>query len=177
MLQISVAKTAELDDIEEMIYRIVLLAIAFAIPAAAQDIKPTEPTTSAGNWSKIGTPIDGSRGFTLYGRGIRLNTEGAYELWVKIVPANTAAFVKRYSLPKNTSYAMQFATINCSKKLLLLEKTTALDTADKSIEGNMSALTPASKRDSVRPGSIGDVLFRSVCDDPSAMPKSQSPSN
>lgn len=158
-----------------MIYKLVFLAFILATPVFGQDVKPTNNggEVATGNWSRIGSPVEGNRGFTLYGRGVRINNAGAYELWVKIVPANPSAFIKRYSLPKNTEYAQQYATIDCAKKLLLLEKTAAYDSGNKVIDGNTSSLTPSSKKDLVKPGSIGDVLFRSVCEDPSTLQKTQ----
>jgi hypothetical protein len=165
-----VAKNDDLDDIDGMRYILPLLVIAFAVPVFGQDAKPDETGLTA-NWSRIGDSVEKNRGFALYGRGIRLNRAGAYELWVKIVPANAAVFNKRYSLPKGTDYVLQYATVDCSKKLLLLERTALYDSSHKAVEGNASALTPPSKKDSVKPGSIGDALFRSVCDDPSLLPK------
>lgn len=167
-----VAKMNFLAHIVAMKYRLVFLVLAFAISAFGQDTKPTpvEGDMTA-NWSKMGKPVEGSRGFTLQGKGIRINQAGAYELWVKIIPANSTAFIKRYSLPKTTEYVLQHATVDCGKKLLFLEKTAAYDSSNKVIEGNVSALTPSSQKSLVRPGSIGETLFRAVCDDPSILPK------
>lgn len=147
------------------------LLLAFAAMTYGQDSQPVDKDPMAANWSRIGNPVDGPRGFTLHGRGIRINQSGAYELWVKIVPANSAVFIKRYSLPKTTDYVLQHATVDCAKKLLFLEKTSAFDSANKQLEGNVSALTPSSQKTAVRPGSIGETLFRSVCEDPSTFPK------
>lgn len=151
---------------------VLLLVFLSAVSAFGQDSQPVDKDSPLNaNWSRIGNPVEGPRGFTLQGRGIRINQAGAYELWVKIIPANAAAFIKRYSLPKTTDYVMQHATVDCTKKVLLLEKTAAYDSANKVVEGNTSALTPSSQKSLVRPGSIGDTLFRSVCEDPSVLPK------
>lgn len=156
-----------------MPYKIAFLVLLFAVPVFCQGEKTTVPGDPelTENWSRIGNPIEGPRGFTLEGRGIRMNASGAYELWVKILPANTAVFTKRYALPKSTEYVLQFATVDCSKNLLLLEKTSAYNSGNKVLEGNMSVITPSSKRDVVRPGSIGEALFRFVCEDPSKLIK------
>lgn len=146
-----------------------LLVILFAAPVFGQDVKPAENPVTA-NWSKLGPAVEGPRGFTLHGKGIRLNRERQYELWVKIVPANTPAFIKRYDLPKATQYVLQYATVDCEKKVLLLEKTAAYDSADKVLEGKTSALTPSSKKDPVRPGSVGESIFNFVCLDPTSLP-------
>ncbi len=118
----------------------------------------------------MGPTVEGPRGFTLFSRGIRLNQKTQHELWVKIVPTTASAFVRRYDLPKNTSYVMQYATVDCAKNVLLLEKTTMYDAADQLLTGNTATITPSSKRSSVKPGSIGETLFRFVCTEPATPP-------
>lgn len=163
-----VAKTLILEHIVDMKQFAILLFLAFAIPVFGQDPKPvTTEKPAASNWSKLGTPIEGVKGFELFSKGIRSVRAGEYQLWVKIVPANAPAFIKRYSLPRPTAYVQQFATVDCNQNLLLLERTAAYDSANKVLEGNTSALTPSSKKDTVKPGSVGEALYKFVCSDPS----------
>lgn len=153
---------------------LLLLTIAFAGPICGQEAKsPTSENPHTANWSRLGRPVEGERGFTLSSRGIRLNRSGQYELWVKIDPQDTAWFVKRYDLPKGTGYVMQYATVDCAKKLLLLERTAVFDAANRPLEGRVSGITPSSRKDSVKRGSIGETLFKYVCEDPNAAPAPQ----
>ena len=104
--------------------KVLLLAVVLmaAGPVWGQDLKTAAGADpGAANWSQLGPSIEGTKGYTLFGRGIRLDRSGQYELWVKIVPENTQNFVKRYSLPRTTVYVMQHATVDCEKRLLLLE--------------------------------------------------------
>jgi hypothetical protein len=156
-----------------MRYTVVLFAaLLLAGVAAGQDLKKPTAADSAvyGNWSKLGPTVEGTRGFTLHSRGIRLNKTGQYELWVKIVPTNSQAFTKRYDLPANTGYVMQHATVDCGKRLLLLEKTALFDTADKVLKGQTSAMQPPSQKAAVKPGSIGESIYKFVCLETTSLP-------
>lgn len=154
-----------------MRYAFVLLAALCAAPVFGQDAKqPADENPHTANWSKLGPTVEGSRGFALSSRGMRLNRSGQYELWVKITPNDTAWFVRRYDLPKTTAYVMQYATVDCAKKQLLLERTAMFDSAQKQLEGRITGITPPSRKDAVKRGSIGETVFKYVCDDPSTPP-------
>jgi hypothetical protein len=153
-----------------------LVIVLFAAPVFGQAVKTADAKPASfitQNWSKLGPATEGPKGFTLHGRDIRLNSSGQYELWVKIMPANASAFNKRYDLPKNTAFVLQYATVNCEKKLLLFEKTSLYDSANTIVEGRITGLTPSSRKDSVRPGSIGESVYKNVCVDPTTLPKSE----
>ncbi len=146
-----------------------LLLAVLAVSAFGQekrkDVAAENPLTA--HWSKLRHKVDGPKGFTLAGRGMRINPFGQYELWVKIVPVNPTVFLKQYGLPAKTAYVLQYATVDCGKRLLLFEKTAAYDAADTPVSGRVSGIVPSSAKDSVKPGSIGDAVFASVCEDPS----------
>lgn len=128
---------------------------------------------STQNWSKLGPATDGPKGFTLYSRDIRLNSSGQYELWVKVVPTTAALFNKRHDLPKSTAFVLQYATVDCTKRILSFEKT-SLYNADNSVAaGRVTSLVSALKRDTVKPGSIGESVYKNVCVDPTTLPKSE----
>ena len=153
-----------------------LLVVLMAAPVFGQEVKisdakPANFTTQ--NWSKLGPATEGPRGFTLHSRDIRLNSAGQYELWIKVIPANAAAFNRRYDLPKNTAFVLQYTTVDCAKKLLLFEKTALYDAANAIVNGRVSGLVSTSKRDSVKPGSIGESVYKNVCIDPTTLPKSE----
>ena len=153
-----------------------LMIVLFAAPAFGQDVKTGDAKAehfATQNWSKLGPATDGPRGFTLHSRDIRLNSSGQYELWVKIIPAKTETFNKRYDLPKNTAFVLQYATVDCEKRLLLFERTALYDAGSSVVEGRVTALVSAAKRDSVKPGSIGESVFKNVCVDPTTLPKSE----
>lgn len=150
----------------------VLIGVA-AVSASAQDVKPVTAVSGSpadDNWSKLGPTVEGERGFTIHGKGIRTNKDGRYELWIRIEPVNTAAFARRYNLPREMSHVVQFATIDCAKNLLALEKTSVLGADNKAIPAKTGLLTPSSKQQNVRPGSIGEAVFRFVCIDTTTMP-------
>lgn len=153
-----------------------LLIVLFAAPVFGQGVKPSDSKAenfTTQNWSQLGPATEGAKGFTLHGRGIRVNSAGQYELWVKVIPANAAVFNKRYDLPKNAAYVLQYTTVDCAKKLLLFEKTALYDSANAIVEGRVTGLMPASKKDAVRPGSIGESVYKNVCVDPTTLPKNE----
>jgi len=115
-------------------------------------------------WSKIGEQKDPVRGFTLYSRNLLPNPEGQIEFWVKIVPTNIAQFNKRYGLASNAAFVLQYATVDCTRNVLLLERTGIYDAGNVRINsGGPSSLTPKSSRDRVKPGSVGAEIFQSIC--------------
>lgn len=154
-----------------MRYAIGLMVLVWtcAFSIAAQDVVPSEEAMKA-NWSKLGPTVEGQRGFTLHGKGIRINRGGQYELWVKIVPSNTYSFNRRYDLPQASAYVLQYATVDCEKKLLYFERTAAYGSDDRPLTGNFSSITPSSKKDMVKPGSIGEALYRFVCVETTTLP-------
>ena len=114
-------------------------------------------------WSKIGERTDTERGFTLFSRNLLPNPEGQIELWVKIVPTNLAQFIKHYEVDPNAAYVLQYATIDCGRNVLLLERTAVYDVNNVKLNGGPPSLTPKSARDRVKPGSIGAEIFHSIC--------------
>ena len=76
-------------------------------------------------------------------------------------------------LPKNTAYVLQYATVDCAKKLLLFEKTALYSAENTMVNGRVTGLTPASQKGSVKPGSIGESVYKYVCVDPTTLPKSE----
>ena len=166
----------DLEHIVAMRNLFALMIVLFAAPVFGQDVKTgdAKPENFATqNWSKLGPATEGPRGFTIHSRDIRLNSSGQYELWVKIVPAKTEIFNKRYDLPKNTAFVLQYATVDCGKRLLFFEKTALYDAGSTVLEGRVNALVSAAKRDAVKPGSIGESVYKNVCVDPTTLPKSE----
>lgn len=159
-----------------MKYLLGLLVVLFAAPVFGQGLRPSDSKPenfTTQNWSKLGPSTEGPKGFTLHSRDIRLNSRGQYELWVKVIPANTEVFNKRYDLPKNTSFVLQYATVDCAKKSLLFEKTSLYNEGYAAVEGRVSGLVSVSKKDAVKPGSIGESVYKNVCVDPTTLPKSE----
>ncbi len=151
--------------------RYMLVLLALAVPVFCQNVRPSvAENTQTGDWSKLGPTIEGARGFTLHGRGIKMNGRGGYELWVKIVPENRPAFARRYDLPRGTNHVIQYATVDCDKRLVLLEQTTVYDSSSKSLSGRVTGLTPSSRKEAVKPGSIGEAIFRYVCVESTSLP-------
>lgn len=115
------------------------------------------------NWSVLGKPVEGSNGFTLFSRNIQPKTEGLYQLWVKIVPSNKAAFNKRYNLPKASAFSIQQATVDCGRKQVLTEKTSIFDVDNNELNVGSSDLIQKSSRNRVKPGSISEAIFDYIC--------------
>ena len=114
-------------------------------------------------WSKIGEQTDAEHGFTLFSRNLLPNPEGQIELWVKIVPVNVPQFNKHFELDPNAAFVLQYATVDCGKNVLLLERTAVYDANSVKLSGGPASLTPKSARDRVKPGSIGAEVFHSIC--------------
>ena len=151
---------------------ILVLSVVFCVnSASAQSSDPTPPKAenvraefmNAKYWSKIGEQADPLRGFTLYSRNLLPNPDGQIELWIKVVPTNTEHFNKAYDLGANSAFVLQYATVDCSKKVVLLERTGVYDSNNLRLGNGPPALTPKSARDRVKPGSIGAEVFHSIC--------------
>jgi len=151
---------------------IVLLSFAFcfssafgqnsgAVPPKAENVR--SEFMNAKYWSKIGEQADPMRGFTLYSRNLLPNPDGQIELWVKVVPTNLEQFNKQYELGTNAAYVLQYATVDCGRNVLLLERTAVYDANNVRLGNGPAALTPKSARDRVKPGSIGAEVFHSIC--------------
>lgn len=142
-----------------------LLTALLAAAALGQDMKSDDAKAEFLNskyWSKL-SATDGPTGFTLFSRNILPNPDGYYEFWIKVVPATPEAFRKQYGLSADAAYVLQYATVDCEKRLLLLERTGVYDAKDMRLNSGAAALTPKSAKDRVKPGSIGAVTFESFC--------------
>ncbi len=142
------------------------LIILYTTRLFGQDASPAEARAEFLNqkyWSNLGKATEGTRGFALFSRNIAPNAEGLYELWVKIIPANAPAFNRKYDLPKNAAFAVQYATVNCGKRQLLMEKTAVYDSANNALDAKSSELVQKATRSRVKPGSIGETVFDYIC--------------
>ncbi len=151
---------------------IVLVGVALCVGSVLGQTKSAVPTKTedvraefmnAKYWSKIGEQEDPLKGFTLYSRNLLPNPDGQIEFWVKIVPSNLEHFKKAYELDTNSAYILHYATVDCGKNFLLLERTGVYDSGNVRLGAGPPGLTPKSARDRVRPGSIGAEIFHSVC--------------
>lgn len=114
-------------------------------------------------WSKIGELKDETKGFKLFSRNLFPNPEGQIEFWVKISPLNLEHFNRNYDLPANAAFVIQYATVDCSRRFILLERTGVYDSANTRLNSGTSELNPRSSRDRVKPGSISGEIYQSVC--------------
>ncbi len=140
--------------------------VFFAAPLMGQVEKTGDEHTdsfSANNWSQLSAPTLGAKGFALYSRDIRMNKLGQYELWIKIVPANTSAFNKRFNLPPNTAFVMQYSTVDCENKSLKFEKLTVYNSSESILKSGQSTLFPTSKKDTIKRGSVGEAVYENIC--------------
>lgn len=144
---------------------ILLTAIApvFGQTAAAQPDTGKKDFLDQKFWSNLGKPTEGSRGFSLFTRNMQPKSDSHFELWVKILPNNSVAFNKRYGLPRESAYVIQYATIDCSDRTVLLEKTAAFDSSHSPVDPRASDLVKNESRTRVRPGSVSDTIFQYIC--------------
>ena len=144
----------------------IVFSVIFTVSAMAQTAAPPMPVSNgkfaAEFWSDLGDPVSGDIGFQLRSRGIRETRAGNIELWIKIIP-NSPAFNKHYSLPQQTAFALQFATVNCDAYSVKLEETTLYNASNDVIKGNPAKLLPIGRRPTGKPRTIGAAVFEAVC--------------
>lgn len=148
-----------------------LFLLLIAAPAFAQnqvDASP-KPDPSSGEflakkfWSNLGKPTDGPRGYSLFTRNMQPKSDTLFEFWVKIVPANSAAFNRRYGLPRESAFVIQKASVDCSKRHVLLEDTAAFDGGNRPVDAKGSDLIKGENRSRVVPGSVSATIFDYIC--------------
>lgn len=141
----------------------------FAAQAVAQNVAPVPTERSQAEfldqkfWSTLGKPTEGTRGFALFTRNMQPKTDSLFELWVKVVPTNPAAFNRRYGLPREASFVIQYSTVDCGKRLVLMERTAAYDAANGPVESRSSDLVRNQSRTRVKSGSISQTVFEYLC--------------
>lgn len=114
-------------------------------------------------WSTLGRPTEGSRGFSLFTRNMQPISDTRFEVWVKIVPNNTPAFNRRYGLPSNSTFVIQYATVDCAGRTVRLERTAAYNTANGAVDPRYSDLVKNESRTRVKSGSVSDAIFQYIC--------------
>ena len=134
-----------------------------------QDNKSNEPAPMSGEflearyWTSLGKPTEGTRGYSLLTRNMQPKTDANCEFWVKIVPVNASSFNRRYSLPRESAYVIQRATVDCSKRTVFLDRTAAFDVSNNSLDPKGSDLIKGDARSRVKAGSVSETLFDFIC--------------
>lgn len=152
-------------DMRKLLPFILLTAVApvFGQAQAAQIVQTSAEFLDKRFWSELGRPSEGARGFALFTRNMQPKSDTRFELWVKIVPNNAIAFNKRYGLPRESSYVVQYATVDCAGRSVQLERTAAYDRANGTVDPRASDLVKNESRMRVRPGSVSDQIFQYIC--------------
>lgn len=114
-------------------------------------------------WSELGKPTEGVRGFSLFTRNMQPKSDTLFELWVKIVPNNRTAFNKRYGMPRDATFAVQFATVDCTKRTVMFERTAVYDDGRSVLDARSSDIVKSESKSRVQPGSIGETVFQYLC--------------
>ncbi|HEX6279421.1 MAG TPA: hypothetical protein VFZ49_05335 [Pyrinomonadaceae bacterium] len=148
-----------------------LFLALLAAPCLAQDKVDASPIHSPSSveflakkyWSDLGKPTEGPRGYVLFTRNMQPKSDTLFEFWVKIVPTNATAFNKRYSLPRESAFVVQKATVDCAKRLVFLEDTSAFDSGNKAVDAKGSDLIKGENRSRVVPGSVSATIFDYIC--------------
>ena len=144
------------------------ILLAFIAPAFGQtpavQVEPTRGEfLDQKFWTTLGKPTEGARGFSLFTRNMQPKSDTAFEVWVKIVPNNAAAFNRRFGLPSNSAFVIQHATVDCTDRSVQLERTAAYDAANGTVEARSSDLVRNESRRRVRSGSVNDIIFQYIC--------------
>lgn len=114
-------------------------------------------------WSDLGKPTEGTRGFSLFTRNMQPKSDTLFEMWIKIVPVNAASFNKRFGLPRESAFVVQYATVDCGRRVVLLEKTTAFDASNGFVDARASDLVKNETRTRVKAGSVSETVFEYIC--------------
>ena len=140
-----------------------LIAPVFGQTPAAQ-VEPTRAEfLNQKYWSTLGKPTEGTRGFSLFTRNMQPKSDTIFEVWVKIVPNNAYAFNRRFGLPRHSAFVVQYATVDCAGRSVLLQKTVAYDGANGTVDPRSSDLVKNESRTRVKPGSVSDTIFQYIC--------------
>ena len=145
-------------------FLLTLIAPAFAQAPAVQAEPAKAEFLNQKFWSDLGKPTDGSRGFSLFTRNMQPKSDTRFEVWVKIVPNSALAFNRRYGLPRESAYVIQFATVDCRGRSVQLEKTAAYDSANGPIDARSSDLVKYESRTRVKSGSVSETVFEYICE-------------
>lgn len=144
-----------------------LLVMLLSVSAFSQMKKDASPGTAEfldqKFWSELGKPTEGPRGYSLYTRNMQPKSDTLFELWVKIMPTNAAMFNRRYSLPRESAYVIQFATVDCGKRLVVMERTSAYNDSNIPLDPRGSDLVKNESRARVRTGSVSETVFEYLC--------------
>ncbi|HQU90812.1 MAG TPA: hypothetical protein PLK77_00870 [Pyrinomonadaceae bacterium] len=147
-----------------------LFLLILSVSAVGQDPKSSnEPAPMSGEflaekfWTSLGKPTEGTRGYALFTRNMQPKSDTNFEFWVRIVPTNATAFNRRYSLPRESAFVIQHATVDCSKRTVYLERTGSYDASNNSLDPKGSDLIKGETRSRVRAGSVSETLFDYIC--------------
>lgn len=146
-----------------------LLLLLLAAPAFAQNRPAPAPVSINGEfleqkyWSDLGKPTEGPRGYSLFTRNMQPKTDSLFEFWVKIVPANSIAFNRRYSLPRESVVVIQKAIVDCTKRTVFFEDTRAFDSERNSVDPRGSDLVKGEAKTRAKAGSVGATIFDYIC--------------
>jgi hypothetical protein len=146
-----------------------LFLIVISASVFGQDNKSNEPAPMSGEflenryWTSLGKPTEGTRGYSLLTRNMQPKSDTNFEFWVKIVPTNSIAFNRRYSLPRESAFVIQRAMVDCSKHTVFLDRTAAFDVSNNSLDPKGSDLIKGDSRSRVKAGSVSETLFDYIC--------------
>lgn len=146
-----------------------LFLLLISVSVLGQDNKSNEPAPMSGEfladryWSSLGKPTEGPRGYSLLTRNMQPQSDTNFEFWVKIVPTNASSFNRRYSLPRESAFVIQRATVDCAKKTVFLDRTAAFDVSNNLLDPKGSELIKGDARSRVRAGSVSETLFDYIC--------------
>ncbi|MDI1243387.1 MAG: hypothetical protein PSX80_15855 [bacterium] len=146
-----------------------LFLLVISASVFGQDNKSNEPAPMNGEflaekfWTSLGKPTEGTRGYSLLTRNMQPKSDTNFEFWLKIVPTNSSAFNRRYSLPRESAFVIQRATVDCARKTVFLDRTAAYDFSNNSLDPKGSDLIKGDTRSRVRAGSVSETLFDYIC--------------
>ena len=146
------------------LFLLVISASVFGQDNTRNEPAPMSSEFLAGKfWTNLGKPTEGTRGYSLLTRNMQPKSDTNFEFWVKIVPTNATAFNRRYSLPRESAFVVQRATVDCSKRTVYLDRTGSYDASNNSLDPRGSDLIKGEIRSRVRSGSVSETLFEYIC--------------
>lgn len=146
-----------------------LFLLVISASVFGQDNRSNDPAPMNGDfladkfWTSLGKPTEGTRGFSLLTRNMQPKSDTNFEFWVKIVPTNATAFNRRYSLPRESAFVIQRATVDCSRRTVYLDRTASYDVSNNSLDPKGSDLIKGDIRSRVRAGSVSEMIFEYIC--------------
>lgn len=113
------------------------------------------------NWSQLGKPVEGPRGFVLFTRDLQSKGDDLFSFWLKIVPAEPSIFARRYSLPRETAVVLQYTRVDCKNKTVNAAEVRAFTEKMEPVDLRGSSFVRDGRRG--RASIVNETAFEFIC--------------